>query len=56
MATYLETNETPTYGEFWTAPDGQALWLVERKFPRSNRMACLMEDSEQNLEWFVFPY
>jgi hypothetical protein len=56
MATYLENSDYPTYGFWWTAPDGQEMWLVERKFPRSNRMVCLMENLDGWCEWFVFPY
>jgi hypothetical protein len=56
MAIYLETSEVPDYGQWWEAPDGQELWLVERRFPRFNRMACLMENIDGYSEWFVFPY
>ncbi len=57
MATFLNTNETPLYGEWWTAPNGAMYWLIERSFPRFNRMVCLVQESGQEfVEYFVFPY
>jgi hypothetical protein len=57
MATFLDTTDTPYYGEAWTNPDtGETLYLVERSFPRSNRMLCLMKDENGFDEYFVFPY
>jgi len=56
MATYLKNAEYPTYGQWWTAPDGLDYWLLERSFPRSNRMVCLMENEQGYAEYFVFPY
>ena len=59
MATYLEmdTAETPMYGNYWTNPEtGEQLWLVERSFPRADRMVCLMENENGFVEYFVFPY
>jgi hypothetical protein len=56
MATYLNTTETPTFGQLWESPEGDFFYLVERKFPRFDRMACLMENLDGYCEWFVFPY
>jgi len=57
MATFIETTDTPLYGEWWTAPDGLEYWLIEKSFPRSNRMLCLMQESNSPyVEYFVFPY
>jgi hypothetical protein len=56
MATFVNTVSSPLYGELWEAPDGQFFYLVDRKFPRSNRMVCLMENLQGYLEYFVFPY
>lgn len=55
MATFVDLGETPTYGQAWTNPDtGEELYLVERSFPRSNRMVCLMRDAEGFDQYFVF--
>jgi hypothetical protein len=57
MATYLENAEYPNYGDWWTAPDGVEYWLLERSFPRGNRMVCLMQEiGSEFVEYFVFPY
>jgi hypothetical protein len=57
MATFLKTSEAPQFGELWESPiDGQSFYLVKRKFPRSNRMVCLMENLNGYCEYFVFPY
>jgi hypothetical protein len=60
MATYLDLdpNETPTYGQWWTNPEnGCEYILVERSFPRMNRMVCLMQECGSDyVEYFVFPY
>ena len=56
MATFLNTDETPNYG-FWWNYDGKEFWLLERSFPRSNRMVCLMQELGSDfVEYFVFPY
>lgn len=57
MATFLDTTETPLYGELWFDEMGQAFYLLERSFPRGNRMVCLMESVATGYcEYFVFPY
>lgn len=60
MATYLEIEivDTPLYGERWTNPEtGHQYTLVERTFPRLNRMVCLMQKcGTDTVEYFVFPY
>jgi hypothetical protein len=56
MATFLETAEAPQFGELWESPiDGQNFYLVERKFPRFDRMVCLMENLKGYHHYFVFP-
>lgn len=58
MATFIETDETPLYGQWWVNPEnGKEYWLEERSFPRSNRMLCLMQEcGSKYVEYFVFPY
>ena len=57
MATFMKTTNTPLYGELWYDEMGQAFYLLERKFPRFNRMVCLMESVATGyVEYFVFPY
>jgi hypothetical protein len=57
MANFVDNSDYPNYGEWWTAPDGLEYWLLERSFPRSNRMVCLMQEiGSEFVEYFVFPY
>ena len=55
MAIFVDTDSSPLYGELWEAPDGQFFYLVDRTFPRWNRMVCLMENLQGYLQYFVFP-
>lgn len=57
MATFIETSETPRYGEFWVSPEnGQKYWLLEKSYPRYNREVCLMQEADSEfVEYFVFP-
>jgi hypothetical protein len=57
MATFLNTNQTPLYGEVWVSPEGLEYRLLERSFPRSNRMVCLVQEiGQEYVEYLVFPY
>lgn len=58
MATFIDTQDTPLYGEWWVNPEnGHEYWLVERSFPRWNRMVCLVQPlGSEYHEYFVFPY
>jgi hypothetical protein len=57
MATFIETTDTPLYGQVWVSPEGLEYTLIERSFPRFNRMVCLVQENGQEyVEYFVFPY
>lgn len=57
MATFINTTDTPTYGQWYTDPNtGKSWWLESRHFPRWNRMVCEMTDLDGFTEYFVFPY
>jgi hypothetical protein len=56
MATFVSELEAPLYGELWHDEDGGVWRLIEKSFPRYNRMLCLMENRDGYSEYFVFPY
>jgi hypothetical protein len=58
MATFIKTSDTPLYGEVWVSPEnGKEYVLIERSFPRFNRMVCLVQEiGQEYVEYLVFPY